>query len=143
MYIFTKITDADKFDEIAKSHINKINQWLDQYGFEAELVEDYDFGGNNSVGMFLASEQDNASVFPIALNKELILKESDDLDYDIKSTIAHEVGHGIFNFLNDIYELDNLNDEYIVEEFGRDYASGILQGGELMNILEQYQEDYK
>lgn len=141
-YIFTKINDTDKFDTLAKNHINNVNQWLSKFGFEAELITDYNFEGNNCVGMFLNSEQDNASVFPIALNKELILQESNDLDYDIKSTIAHEVGHGIFEFLNDIYDLDDLNEEYIVEEFGRDYAMGIYEGNELMNILERYLEDY-
>lgn len=143
MYIFTKILDTDKYDEIVKAHFNRINQWIDKFGFEAEWIQDYEFENNNTVGMILKSEQTNASVFPIALNKELLLEESSDLDYDIKSTIGHEVGHGIFEFLNDIYDLDDLNEEYIVEEFGRDYANNIFSGNELINILEDYMEEFQ
>lgn len=143
-YKFTKITDVrfDNYDSIVNANINQMNTFLNKYGFKVNWVKDYKFN-TDDVGMFIGSEQDNASVFPIALNKKLLITESEDLDYDIKCTIAHEVGHGIFNFLNDVYDLDDLNEEYIVEEFGLDYAMGIYEGNDLMNILEDYMEEYQ
>lgn len=149
----------DSFDEIASAELKELNKFLDNYGFEAELITDYDFENNDAIGMFLNSEQDDASVFPIALNKksiisttEEIVKETPFANYDselylsIKSTLAHEVGHGIFEYLNDIYDLDEYDEEEIVEEFARDYCDGHLEynnyRNELFDILNYFMKDF-
>ena len=102
--------------------------------FETEYVKDYEFQ-NDSVGMFLNSLQDDASVFPIALNKQSIKENGYDLRMDIKSTIAHEVGHGLFQYLNEMLDLDELDEEIVVEEFARDYCDNLLSQNELYHIL--------
>ena len=56
------------YEKIVLDTLSKLNNFLDNYGFEVELVSDYEFD-NDCVGMFLNSMQDDASVFPIALNK--------------------------------------------------------------------------
>lgn len=133
--------DLDKeFDRIANYYLKEINKFLDNYGFEANFV-DYKFE-NDAAGMFVGEEQDDASVFPIALNKKIIIEYGEDLSYDIESTIAHEVGHGIFRYLNDIYDLDEYNEEDIVEDFARDYSDNILDNNELMEILNYYLKDF-
>lgn len=132
--------DLDKeFDKIANYYLKEINKFLDNYGFEANLV-DYKFE-NDAAGMFVGEEQDNASIFPIALNKKSIIEYGYDLDYDVETTIAHEVGHGIFRYLNDIYDLDEYNEEDIVEDFARDYSDNILDNNELMGILNYFVKD--
>ena len=137
--------DIDKtYNNIVDVEVNKLNEFLEHYGFEIELVNGYEFE-DDSVGMFLNSMQDNASVFPIALNKNAILEYSEEdvmeLTYAIRGTLTHEVGHGLFEFLNDVYDLDDLDEEKTVEEFARDYEDGFLQDNELMKVLQQYENE--
>lgn len=129
----------DRFTTVVENEFNEINKFLYRFGFETEYVKDYEFK-NDSVGMFLNSLQDDASVFPIALNKQSIKANGDDLRMDIKSTIAHEVGHGLFQYLNDVFELDELDEEEVVEEFARDYCDNLLSQNELYHIL-THQDD--
>lgn len=131
------LENKNDYNSIITREFSNINKFLEPYGFEAQYIEDYEFD-NDSVGMFLNSEQDNASIFPIALNIDSIKENGEDLFLDIKSTIAHEVGHGIFQYLNDIYELDDLDEEDVVEEFGRDYCDNMLDYNKLYNLLQQY-----
>lgn len=125
------------YEKIVLDALSKLNNFLDNYGFEIELVSDYEFD-NDCVGMFLNSMQDDASVFPIALNKDAILKYGDDVYLDVKSTLAHEVGHGLFEFLNGVYDLDDYDEEDLVEEFARDYCDNYLDDNELFAILNHY-----
>ena len=135
----TESLDSD-YDTLVKMSIENINKFLDDFGFEVELV-DYDFD-TNSLGMFLNSIQDNASVFPIALNKEAILNNVEDnseLNLAIDTTVAHEAGHGIFNYLEDFYDLEDANEEDVVEEFARDYYDNVLADNTLYRLLLDYQ----
>ena len=90
--------------------------------------------------MFLQDIQDNASVFPIALNKDVILKlcqlHNLDLKYAIKDTLWHEAGHGIYRFLSDLYNMPK-DEEECVEEFARDKEDSIL-----FRILDSYMINY-
>ena len=139
-YHLTESLDSD-YDALVKMSIENMNKFLDEFGFEVELV-DYDFK-EDALGMFVNSAQDNASVFPIALNKELIIGKSDeyevDLDTAILTTIAHEVGHGLFEYLEDFYDLENANEEDVVEEFARDYYDNNLSDNTLYRLLLDYQ----
>ena len=123
-----------EYDSIVKAELDNLNKWLDKYGFEAELVSDYEFD-NDSVGMFLNTIQDNASVFPIALNKDVINNfakgDKEELVYAIRGTLWHEAGHGIYEFLNDVYELDD--EEETVEEFAR-----YKEDSYLFDVLQDY-----
>ena len=135
--------ELDTYDSIVKTELDALNKWLDDYGFEVELVNDYNFGRKKSVGMFLNSIQDNASVFPIALNKKILIdfakEESydeysyrDELMYGIRGTLWHEAGHGIYGYLEDFYEMPE-DEEECVEEFAR-YG----ESSELFDILQDY-----
>ena len=135
---------SDDFDSIVEIELSTLNAWLDKYGFEAELItdenelENIDWSsqyGEDAIGMFLADIQDNASVFPIALNKKAIkeiCKDRDDLIRGIKTTLWHEAGHGIYNFLADMYEMPE-NVEDCVEEFAR-----YRESSELFDVLQNY-----
>ena len=119
---------TDKYENIVKIELNNLNKWLDDYGFEVELVNDYKFN-TDDVGMFLGEIQDNASMFPIALNKNQILNlcEKYDilLDDAILGTLWHEAGHGIYRYLQDFYDLDE-DEEEVVEEFAREQEDSYL-----------------
>lgn len=128
-------------------HMNLTN-WLRKYGFEIELITEYDFKGSNVVGMFLNSEQTDAHVFPIAINIPAILETARELSYDeysfnneiaygFRGTLWHEAGHGIFEYLDSIYDLDDLNEEDVVEEFAE-----YQEDSELFDILTQYIKEY-
>lgn len=119
-----------------------------KYGFEIELVTEYDFEGTNAVGMFLNSEQTDATIFPIAINIPAILETARELSYDeysfnneiaygFRGTLWHEAGHGIFEYLDSIYDLDDLNEEDVVEEFAE-----YQEDSELFDILTQYLKEY-
>ena len=130
----------DDYDALVNIEINNLNKWLSKYGFEVELITDEDvlddIDWENSVAMFLGEYQDNASVFPIALNKDYILnncEDKQDLVYGIRGSIWHEAGHGIFRYLNDFYNLDDLDEEEVVEDFAK-----YQEDSELFNILTQY-----
>ena len=136
--------DSD-YESLVEASIKNINDFLDEYGFEVELVEDYEPEDyeQDALGLFLNSIQDNASTFPIWLNKEAIINGSKEFEYDgldiaIMTTIAHEVGHGIFNYLEDFYELDRSEEEDMVEEFARDYYDNNLADDTLYKILQDY-----
>lgn len=139
-YHLTESLESD-YESLVKMSIDNMNKFLDEFGFEVELV-DYDFK-EDALGMFVNSVQDNASVFPIALNKELIINKSDeyevDLDTAILTTIAHEVGHGLFEYLEDFYDLEDANEEDVVEEFARDYYDNNLSDNTLYRLLLDYQ----
>ena len=138
----------DEFDSIVDNELKELNKWLDKYGCEVELVndkeilDDIDWSsqyGEDAVGMFLRSIQDNASVFPIALNKKVIdnlCKDKYDLIRCIKTTLWHEAGHGIYDFLSDIYEMPD-NEEDCVEEFARH-----KELSDLYDILKAYMSEY-
>lgn len=135
---------SKEFDSITKTELEYLNKWLDKYGFEVELItdketlDDIDWSsqyGDDAVGMFLADIQDNASVFPIALNKKVIsklCKDKDDLIRGIKGTLWHEAGHGIYRFLEDVMDMPE-DEEDCVEEFAR-----YREVSELFDILQDY-----
>lgn len=132
------------YDEELSRQLSKMDKFLDKYGFEVEVVDDEDclqeLKDEDVAGMFFNSIQDNASVFPIGLNKDMICKESEnttDVYYGIVGTLAHEVGHGIFGYCNDMLDLDDLDEEKVVEEFAEDYEDNCLYNNELMEILKQ------
>lgn len=130
-----------KVKQIAEQELIRINQFLNKYGFEASIEWDWEFD-NNALGMFLATEQESSDTFPIALNVERLIENADgNLYFTVESTIAHEVGHGLFYFLNEIYDLDELNPENIAEEFAIDYCHHSLEHNELMHVLEQFMEE--
>ena len=132
--------------KIIERKFKVINKELDRFGFETTYVDDYDFDINEDewVGVFYNEIQDNASVFPIAINIPFLYKEvvsgeldKDDLPYHIEKTIWHEVGHGLFEYLNDVFELDDLDEEQIVEEYAC-YQMGEINNSELVAILNSY-----
>lgn len=135
---------SNEFDSIVKTELDVLNRWLDKYGFEVKLItdketlDDIDWSsqyGSDSVGMFLGDIQDNASVFPIALNKKVIsklCKDKDDLIRGIKGTLCHEAGHGIYRFLEDVMDMPE-DEEDCVEEFAR-----YRDVSELFDILQEY-----
>lgn len=142
----------DEFDSIVKTELDVLNRWLDKYGFEVKLItdketlDDIDWSsqyGDDAVGMFLGEIQDNASIFPIALNKKVIseLCKEDSYDeysyrnelmYGIRGTLWHEAGHGIYRYLEDFYEMPE-DEEDCVEEFAR-----YREVSELFDILQDY-----
>lgn len=135
----------DEFDSIVKTELDTLNRWLDKYGFEVELItnketlDEIDWSiqyGDDAVGMFLQDLQDNASVFPIALNREAIEKITKEEDLDlrdgIEGTLWHEAGHGIYRFLEDIIDMPE-DEEDCVEEFAR-----YKENSELFDILQEY-----
>lgn len=141
--------ELDEFDSITKVELETLNHWLGEYGFEVELITDretldeIDWSsqyGDDSVGMFLADIQDNASVFPIALNKEAISRlseDKEDLIDGIRGTLWHEAGHGIYSFLRDMgYEMPS-DEEECVEDFAR-----YVEYSRLFGILDDYMKDY-
>ena len=134
----------DEYDSIVKTELDALNKWLDEYGFEAKLItneEELDYVdwssqyGSEAVGMFLQDLQDNASVFPIALNKKVIsklCKDKYDLIRGIKGTLWHEAGHGIYRYLEDIIDMPE-DEEDCVEKFAR-----YRENSELFDILQDY-----
>lgn len=131
--------EKDDYEDVLKDELDYLNKWLDKYGFEVKLVNDYKFN-TNDVGMFLGDIQDNASIFPIALNKKYILKLCEKggilLDDAIEGTLWHEAGHGIYRFLQDLYELDE-DEEDVVEEFAR-----YREDSYLFKVLQDYMKNY-
>lgn len=136
--------------EHAESIVKQIEKALDSYGFEIELINDYEDYDDDYVGMFLASEQNNSSVFPIVINPKVIynyLKKTDDVDnhnylvWAIKSTLWHEVGHGIVAYLSDVYDFD-WDEEEVVEEFARIVCDTGKLDGELIDALNEFESEY-
>ena len=138
--------DKSLHEEVDKSLKDKYNKklvtiaktwrnWLEKYGFDFEIINEYEFE-DDSVGMFLGDMQDNASVFPIALNKDLILELCQEQGYDlgesIEGTLLHEIGHGLYRYLADFYEMPD-DEEDCVEEFAR-----YKNDSDLFHILEDY-----
>ncbi len=117
---------AQKCHRIARSVSNNINKYLDAYGFEVEYISEYeDFLDEmeDCVGLFLASTQGIASVFPMTLNIPFLFEYFSgkshigaELDWAIESTLWHEAGHGIVSYLSDFYDFD-WDEEEVVEEF--------------------------
>ena len=143
------LKDGNEFDFITKVELETLNNWLNKYDFEVELITDsealdgidwFSQYGGESVGMFLADIQDNDRVFPIALNKEAISRlseDKEDLIDGIRGTLWHEAGHGIYSFLRDMgYEMPP-DEEECVEDFARYVEDSVLYG-----ILEDYMKDY-
>ncbi len=142
-YHLTESLDSD-YDSLVKMSINNMNKFLDDFGFEVKLVDDCEFE-TDALGVFLNNIQDNASVFPIALNKDAIIKGSEkydvELDTAILTTVAHEVGHGIFEYLEDFYDLEEADEESVVEEFARDYYDNNLSNNTLYRLLLDFNID--
>ena len=136
--------------DIAHRIVSQIESKLDRYGFEIDLItdyEDYDVS-DDFVGMFMGSIQDNASVFPIVLNAKCMydyLKKTGDendlgyITWGVKSTLWHEVGHGIASYLSDMYDFD-WDEEEVVEEFAIRMCDMGTFGGELFDALTEYIE---
>lgn len=137
---------AQKCHRIAHSVSNNINKYLDTYGFEVEYVSEYeDFLDEMEgyVGLFLASIQDIASVFPMTLNIPFLFNYFSgkshigaELDWAIESTLWHEAGHGIVAYLSDFYDFD-WDEEDVVEEFAKCMCDDIEQC-ELIDVLKEY-----
>ena len=138
--------EKDDYEDVLKQELDRLNNWLDKYGFEVELISDYKFGNRRAVGMFLNSIQDNASVFPIALNKKYILKyceeetdNNDDYNYElmyaIRGTLWHEAGHGILNYLEDFYDFEGDEEDW-VEDFAE-----FEESSDLFKMLQDYMKE--
>lgn len=137
--------------EIADDLIIQMQQsLLDKYGFEIKLVRDYEDFGDHYIGMFLANEQDNASIFPIAINPNAMYQWYKDNGYDtishgemvyaVKSTLWHEVGHGIVSYLSDIFEFD-WDEEDVVEEFAQQMCDTNNPNCELIDALNDFEDE--
>lgn len=149
---FNSTTEYNRFKEefnaIAKNIFYEINNYLDKYGLKCEYLSENDYKiSKNYLGVFASSVQDDVSVFPIALNIKLFYNciengrlHYDDLPYEIEKTIAHEVGHGILGILDDVFNIDNLDEEKEVEQFARCYM-GEESNCEVLELLKQYYED--
>ncbi len=152
LYEDTGVDEFKNFEErifdIAENLVSKIESELFDYGFEIDLVTDYEDYDDNFVGMFLASEQDNASVFPIVVNPKVIYNyakrngyknDHDFLVWAVKSTLWHEVGHGIVSYLSDVYDF-SWDEEEVVEEFARIMCDTGNLSGELIDALNEYEQ---
>ena len=142
-----------KFQSYVESIIDRkikiVNRELDKFGFEVEYIDDYDFTENDQwIGVFYNEIQDAADVFPIAINIPFLYREckkdkylKDDLPYHIEKTIWHEVGHGIFEYLYDVFDLEDLDEEKVVEEYASYQVGDMNSPGDLLDYLYQYLED--
>ena len=142
-----------KFQSYVESIIDRkmkiVNRELDRFGFEVEYIDDYDFTDNDQwIGVFYNEIQDAADVFPIAINIPFLYKEckkdkylKDDLPYHIEKTIWHEAGHGIFEYLYDVFDLEDLDEEKVVEEYASYQVGDMNSPGDLLDYLYQYLED--
>ena len=127
--LYEGVSDFSAFEkkcfDIALNVISQIESKLSAYGFEIDLVTDYEDYDEDFVGMFLASEQTEAKVFPIVVNPKVVYdyaesnghnNNHDFIVWAIESTLWHEVGHGIVAYLSDMYDFD-WDEEEVVEEF--------------------------
>ena len=142
-----------KFQSYVESIIDRkikiVNKELDKFGFEVEYIDDYDFNENDQwIGVFYNEIQDAADVFPIAINIPFLYREckkdkylKDDLPYHIEKTIWHEVGHGIFEYLYDVFDLEDLDEEEVVEEYASYQVGDMNSPGDLLDCLYQYLEN--
>ena len=118
------------WDNILPSELKRLNAYLDKYGFEVELLDEYYDEDSeiyaDSVGIFCRDIQDNASVFPIYINKNEIYKilsednlemDASEIKYAIEGTLWHEAGHGIIDYL--AYEYDFDDEEETAEDFAQ------------------------
>lgn len=145
----------DKFEQSVFDCANVIveqitSSFLDKYGFEIDLItdyEDYDID-EHCVGMFLSSEQDDASVFPIVLNPKAmynaLLDISDTIEHRdivgaVKSTLWHEVGHGIVSYLSDVFDFD-WDEEEVVEEFAIQMCDTGRADCDLTDALKEFED---
>ena len=122
-----------RYDSYVRRILQEMNYFLEPYEFKVELVSEDDYEiDDGKAGMFLATEQTDAKIFPVVLNSKL-LKTSD--PEEIELTLAHEVGHGIFTYLSDIYDASDLDEEEVVEDFAQNYFRGSVDASELIGIL--------
>ena len=146
----------DKFEQSVYDCANVIveqitSSFLDKYGFEIDLItdyEDYDID-EHCVGLFLSSEQDDASVFPIVLNPKAMYNalldisdtiERRDIVGAVKSTLWHEVGHGIVSYLSEVFDFD-WDEEEVVEEFAIQMCDTGRADCDLTDALNELEDD--
>ena len=142
-----------KFQSYVESIIDRkmkvVNRELDKFGFEVEYIDDYDFTEDDQwIGVFYNEIQNAADVFPIAINIPFLYREckkdkylKDDLPYHIEKTIWHEAGHGIFEYLYDVFDLEDLDEEEVVEEYASYQVGDVNSPGDLLDYLYKYLED--
>lgn len=138
--------------------IKEAEKYLKDFNLKLKCVDSKEYRKNcDFVGMY-----ENDSVFTgeilIYLNYELI-KEITDNEYldDIRVTIFHEIGHALFQLVNDFdeedivkYEKDffdifnddnGVEEEDIVEDFGQSFDRSINKKSLLRNLLERLKKD--
>ena len=131
--------------EVANEFINKdAKKFLSEYGFEIDLRWNKSMN-SHYLGLFIGTEQTDVAIFPIALNPRAIynyLDDSlgyvsyDDVEYIIKSTLWHEVGHGICAYI----DLESYDEEEVCEEFSKNMMEN-THSGKLISELNKYFKD--
>ena len=138
---------SDYYDSRLKIESDEIQKFLDKYIGDCSIKlidqEKCKAALKNRVGVFLRSIQDDAHIFPIALNKDIILKFANG---DVRTvcdqiivTLAHEVGHGISFLIDDVIDLSDYDMEQIVEDFAEDYLYGDESGSKLVELYKEYE----
>jgi len=101
-----------------------VNGMLSDYGMSIEYVPDYDFGRQPWLGTMARSQQVDAKVAPVAINKDAYDKYFTKLDWDaeqlemqIRGTVWHEVGHLFDDILTDM-GIEFTDEEDFAECFG-------------------------
>lgn len=134
--IFDKVND-----ELCKEAWGYLGEFL---GIHLEYVDDYfeEDDDAEQIGMFCASCQTDAHIFPIALNLKLINRiPAEDREKEVLLTIYHELGHGLLFFLDDEdFEVNYYG--FDEEELAEDFAQAFLNGGMMKTVIWENVEAY-
>lgn len=131
--------------EIEKE-INK-DKLLNDLGISIEYVDDYGFDEEDWVAVYCADMQGIASEIPLSINEDLLYKEiknkeieKEDLQYHIKKSIWHEIGHGIISFTEDVIDIPDWDEERVVEEFAEYMMDETLYSRLVDEVIMEYLE---
>lgn len=116
-------------------------KFLNDYGFAVEMVWDHNLN-DNYLGLYIGTIQNDTAVFPIAINPKAIYEffeeefgyvGYEDVEFAVKSTMWHEIGHGVCAYL----EFDSYDEESVCEEFSNNMMEN-KHSGKLIAALNKY-----
>ena len=88
-----------------------------------------------------------ASEIPLSINEDLLYKEiknkeieKEDLQYHIKKSIWHEIGHGIISFTEDVIDIPDWDEERVVEEFAEYMMDETMYSRLVEKVIMEYLE---